>query len=229
MLRYLRSLGPLLVVLCLGLASANAETEVNWQRGLVIAKGAAVGDLRSPSRQLARVKAERQAKRRCKAILLESLSSIRRASGKKIGSQKQEALDGLAALIFPLTTDYGTDGSVVVQMALPLDALRAQLFAPDQPIAKESPGPAALIIDARSLSMSPGVGTVLGDGKTKYRGPTLFFRSEEEARADPRVGKEAILLSAKRKRGEVLVLEPNALAEELAARPLVAILWKGKS
>lgn len=208
-------------------SSARAErTQVDWQRGLLVARGIAVGDLRSPSRQLARVKAERQAKAQCRALLLKAVGAVRWVQEDK--RPKAERTATLDPSIFALQTDYGTDGSVVVKMALPLDAMRALVYGPDSIEASSLEGPAALIIDARALGVKPALGFQLSDGGAEYRGPTLFFTSEKEARARSGIGKDAPLLVAKSgasDRGTIL-LKAGALDSVLAARPLVAILWK---
>lgn len=217
------------LLMCFVPATAAAErTRVDWQRGLLIARGIAVGDLRSPSRQLARVKAERQAKERCRKLLLATVGSIGTASGKKtaVAARGADTLLSLADSILPLHTDYGTDGSVVVEMALPLDALRALLHGPDPLQSETLEGPTALLIDVRSLRVKPALGYLLDDGTDRYRGPTLFFTDEKAARADRRIGKRAALLLPKKSSAGVLRLEPGALQSLLAARPLVAILWK---
>lgn len=204
----------------------RAEPRVDWQRGLLIARGIGVGDLRSPSRKLARVKAERQAKTRCKKALLAEVGSIRSAAGKKASAlAKAEELQGLADSILPLTTDYGTDGSVVVEMGLPLDALRTLLHGPDPLQSEVLEGPSLIVIDARALPVKPALGYSLDDGNQNYRGPTLFFNSEKAARAASKGGKTAPLIVAKGRSSGSLRLPPKALESLLAARPLVAILW----
>jgi hypothetical protein len=177
---------------------------------------------------LARVKAHRQAQAQCRQLLIAGASALRWADGAK--SVDTELASGLEASIFDLATDYGTDGSVVVEMALPLDALRAQVYGPDALQSAATKGPAALIIDARKIGVKPALGYLLTDRSADYRGPTLFFTSEEEARKHLGVGKDAPLLAAvagskvDRKRGAI-VLNIDELPTLLAAQPLVAILW----
>jgi hypothetical protein len=173
------------------------------------------------------VKAERQARKRCRAALLAEVGKIRIAGGKKVTALVGEAnpVQSLADSILPLKTDYGTDGSVVAEMALPLDAVRALVFGPD-PLQSESlEGPTLLLVDARALPVKPALGYSLNDGSESYRGPTRFYGSEKAARADPRIGKNAALIVAKGLSKGSLRLAPKALESLLAARPLVAILW----
>lgn len=214
-------------------AMAEAErTHVDWQRGLLIGRGIAVGDLRSPSRQLARVKAERQARARCRALLLESVGSLRWAQGKQEGGPLPASAEvaSLGESIFSINTDFGTDGSVVAEMALPLDALRSLVQGPDKIRSGPSEAPAALVVDARRLGLKPALGFLLSDGTTTYSGPTLFFESETQARLHPGIGTDAPLIvarasSVKERKSGVIAVESGTLMALLASQPLVAILW----
>jgi hypothetical protein len=214
--------------------SQGERTRIDWQRGLFIGRGIAVGDLRSPSRELARVKAQRQAKAQARALLLERIGELPWATGKS-GTDKQKALasaEALADAVFRLGSDVGTDGSVVIEMALPLDALRSLVFGPDPIVASQAAGPSGIVIDARGLALTPALGFELSDGAERYRGPTLFFTSEAEARAHAAIGSGATVVVAQRsnakKSAGTILLPSGALKSLLAARPLVAILWKSK-
>jgi hypothetical protein len=224
------TLAIVFLALVAGASSAHGDrTRVDWERGLLIGRGIAVGDLRSPSRQLARVKAERQAKDQCRKLLLKSVSGMPWAEVGKGGEASQH--DSLVSAVFELHTDYGTDGSVVVEMALPLDALRALAYGPDALEPDPSDGPSALLIDARASGVKPALGYLLRGQSGDYRGPTLFFTSEKDARKHAGVGKEAPLLVAKagskqdRKGGAILV-ETDAFQKLTASRPLIAIIWR---
>ncbi len=211
-----------LACLCLYQSRAHAqETHVDWQRGLLLARAAVPGDLSSPSREMARVKAERQARERCRSKLLAAQAKLPLAGGLRRTAIEDDS--------WPLATtaiDYGMDGSVVVEMALPLDALRTIFAGPDAPTALGNTGPQALIIDARKHKLSPAIGFSISDDKTEYRGPTLFFVDEESARNDARIGKGATILAANALHAGVLRVPEGALAELLQARPLVIILHK---
>ncbi len=224
-----------LIALLLVPASALADKpRVDWERGLFIGRGIAVGDLRSPSRQLARVKAERQAKAKGRALLLDSLGDLPWASGTAFQQKVKE--EGSAELltdsVISLHTDLGTDGSVVIEMALPLDALRALVYGSDSIAPKRAEGPSAIVIDARSLTLKPAIGYQLSDGTSEYRGPTLFYTSEAAARAHKGVGAAAPLVlgkpPAKGAVGGTISVQAGALVSLVAGRPLVVILWKGK-
>lgn len=207
--------------------TARAEKpRVDWKRGLLIGSGAAAGDLRSPTRQLARVKATRQAKTRCQGALMEAAAKIALAGGKKRMDAKK--LDLLAEGLVHLGVDHGSDGSVVVEMALPLDGLRSLFFSSDIPLAGQGGSASPVLVDARGLKLKPAIGYTLTDeDNNSYRGPTVFFDSEREARKDARLGKDATLVRAVRLKGDTLKVELGVLGRMTRTRPLVVILWRG--
>ncbi len=228
-----------LVVVCLALGtvlgpaleihSAQAQGKVDWSRGLLIAKGAASGDLRSPNREMARIKAERQARKRCQATLLEQATQIAKAGGGDFQHTSEALRD---SLMLTLRTDFGTDGSVVVTMAFPVDRMRAAAFAPDNIVTDDMATASAvakpIVIDARKLALKPAVGYLLSDGKESYRGPTLFFRKLKDAQASLRLG-DVVTLQANSLKAGTLTIPPNTL-KSVGGLPLVVILWsEGKS
>src|SRR5688572_8785409 len=100
---------------------------VDWTRGLLVARGAAAGDLRAPSPAVARLAAERRARQAARDQLRALAAAIPTGDGKKLGAPDGAAaarLDAALGRTIDLTTDYGTDGSVVLTCALPLEALR---------------------------------------------------------------------------------------------------------
>lgn len=208
-------------------ALSHAEApRLDWSRGLLIGTGISVGDLRSPTRQLARVKAERQAKTRCRASLMQGLAQIPGAKGQKVktvlGKRYQKVIHSLSEVVFPLDTDYSSDGSVVVTMALPLDALRSALYGADA-LESDLPGPQVLLVDARKSSLKPRVGVSISDGEASYQGPTLFFRDAKAAQAKWLGDGEGIL--ANRFSAGVLRVAPGTLKGKIQSRPLVLILY----
>lgn len=201
-----------------GLAQAQ-EPNIDWQRGLLVARTAVPGDLGAPNREMARIKAERQARARCRATLRVALKDVPTAPGLKASALPDDALPLLS-----LATDYGMDGSVVIEMALPLDALRTLYGAGDPLVGPDAAGPAALIIDARRLPLKRAVGYAIGDGDVSYRGPSLFFADEDTARQDGRIGKSVKILVASSAKAGTIRVPSGALKGLLDAQPLVVIL-----
>ncbi len=225
-------LRPWLVALAFVLAwpaGAIAET-VDWQRGLLISSAAAVGDLRSPSRAMARIKAERQARKRAREKLLLAARQIQKAGGGDY-SEDVEAI-ALAAQSLPvLQTDFGTDGSVVVKMALPLDLLRRVAHGPDAlrvglSGAKAEPSP--LVVDARSVGITPAIGYALFDGSSEYRGPTVFYSDAKQLKQRFAGVQDTAFIPVKKVQGSRLQIPPHALKLSTEGMPLVVILWSEK-
>lgn len=201
-------------------ALAKAEKPgIDWQRGLLVARAAVPGDLGAPSREMARIKAERQARARCRAALFVAMQSVPLAPGLSAEPLSEESLP-----LLPLATDYGMDGSVVIEMAMPLDALRTLYAAADPIVAPGASGPEVLLIDARGLRLARAVGYELGDGDSSYRGPSLFFADEDSARQDVRIGKQSKMLVASSAREGRIRVPQGALKGLLGVQPLVIIL-----
>lgn len=206
---------------------ASAETRFDWSRGLVIASVGAPADLRAPNPELARVKAERIASKRCRKALLGLAASLPLASGKTVGSKLGSALESAPLAFVSIDSDQGSDGSVVVTMALAVDSLRAELYGADEPVPVELQAP-PVFVDARKLSMAPSVGIVIRSDGVEYRGPTLFFHDEDVARKDAGLAKDAILHKAKTMKRGVIEIEGESLAKRFAGKPLVVVLTKEK-
>ncbi len=212
--------------LCLvaSLASdVRAEVKVDWQRGLLIASCAAPADLRAPNPDLARVKAERVAKKRCTEALRKAAGELSAVSGNSVEASLGEALPEMATMM--LGADQGSDGSVVVRMALGIDALRAQLYKMDVPLKTAPVLTSPLIIDARSLKVTPAVGYAVGAGKATYRGPTLFFQEELVARSDERVGEGPTLIKPESVRKGTFQVDNARVRTMQNTRPLIIILY----
>jgi len=214
-----------LLLLALG-GDSRAETRIDWEQGLLIATAAAPADLRSPNTQLARVKANRVARQRCYQKLRLAAEKLVTASGASVQKQLGKRLPEMGLGLMLLGSDQGSDGSVVVRMALPLDSLRGRLYGPDSPRSEPLANQPVLLVDARKLSLHPSLGTLLKAGETKYRGPVLFFASEKRARAEARVGAKTPLIVAKSVKHGMLALSGADTPGLLEARPLVVIIYK---
>ncbi|HUS64664.1 MAG TPA: hypothetical protein VMZ28_08995 [Kofleriaceae bacterium] len=83
----------------------------------LVARGAAAADLRAPSAQVARVKAERQARGQAEKRLLAALKQL----GWKPGADAQA--DKLLETVTVSDERYGSDGSVELKLTLSTKAL----------------------------------------------------------------------------------------------------------
>lgn len=169
----------------------GSDARVDWTRGLLIATGAAAGDLRAPSPEVARVKAERQARDAARARLEKLARDLALADGKKLGGalggEASARLDRALAHLVDQRIQHASDGSVVLEAALPLEAARAAVFGAGEPAAPGSEKlPTAIVIEAGRHMKRPALGVKLTAGSEKYAGPTVF--AEREAA----VGREAL-------------------------------------
>jgi len=135
---------------------------VLWAVGRVEATAAAAADLRAPSPDIARVAAERVARRTARTKLEAETRALPWAGGGTVGARADAALAAAA-------TDevrYQSDGSVVVRMHVELDALAGAAAADG----------AALAVDARRLDVAPAAGWTLAGASARYEGPLRFVR-----------------------------------------------------
>jgi hypothetical protein len=196
---------------------------VDWTRGLIEVRAGAAADLRAPSAAIARVKAERQARERASAALARAAAALPRAAG--VATPDAAALAGE---VIALAVRYGSDGSVIVEMGLPLEAVRRAVAGPSR-AARSDGGPTALIVDARGTALRPAVGYRVAAGSERYAAPMVFFRDRDALAADPRVGARARRVSARSLEGGAIALEEMAaplLAEARAAGAPVFVLIK---
>lgn len=100
-------------------ASPIAGVAVDWQRGVIEASASAAADLYAASADVARLKAERLARARAEERLRRALAGLR--SDPRLLSRVPA---GPAALDVSRATvsfiDYGSNGSVVLRLSLPL-------------------------------------------------------------------------------------------------------------
>jgi hypothetical protein len=135
---------------------------VLWALGRVEATGVGPADLRAPSPDIARVAAERTARKAARARLESEARALPWAGGGTVGARADAALAAAA-------TDevrYQSDGSVVVRMHLDLDALAGAASADG----------AVVAVDARRLPLAPAVGLALAGAATRYEGPVRYVR-----------------------------------------------------
>ena len=71
-----------------------------------------------------------------------------------------------------ISADYVTDGSVRVDVALPIESVRQALAGPRR-LAAADIGPTAIVVDARALKLAPAVGLGLRAGGDVRRGPVM--------------------------------------------------------
>jgi hypothetical protein len=188
---------------------------IDWTQGILTATGAGAADVRAPGVDVARVAAERLAKRDAARRLVAAAHAVPGAT------VTGDELDAVVARARVVERTFGSDGSVTLQMAVPLEALRAQGPTP----AGDAHAPTAIVVDARGVSgMKPTLGASITVGEAHYAGPTIWTRAAPDAaRHDPRAGARPVATHAKD--AHLLVdLEEAKLAAAAAAGALVIVV-----
>lgn len=109
---------------------------VDWSAGTLEAAGSCAADLRAPSAEVARVKAERVARERAQGRLRAALRSLPR--GRWAGEPPTtEALEGALSQAETAKIFYGSNGSVSVRLRLATAALPVRLLPPGR---RRAPG-----------------------------------------------------------------------------------------
>lgn len=237
-----RPLARSFVLACLALvlagpASAESVRQdrdagvIDWTRGLVIASGAAAADLRARSPAVARAGAERRARRQAEQKLERIAETVPLAGGGEVGAalddldegDAAEILSRAAARAIDVDVDYGSDGSVVVRLGLPLEALRSAVAGPGAaPAGRDSPS--GVIVRARDTLDEPALGLKLVAGDERYAPPVVFTR--RAAAGDARLGDDYLEAQATARRGAAIEvdLDPDELALARDAGALVVVV-----
>ncbi|HUS68652.1 MAG TPA: hypothetical protein VMZ28_29150, partial [Kofleriaceae bacterium] len=128
--------------------------------------------------------------------------------------------------------DHGSDGSVVLTCALPLEAARAALAGPAAPAVVSDSAPTALLVEADRQLKRPLLGVTLAAGSERYAGPTVYAARGGAVAGNPaRLGaRPRPLRGAKLGKDGTLELTGEgaaaALAEARAAGALVMLIIK---
>ncbi len=210
-----------------GVRTGDPDGVIDWTRGMITAQGAAAGDLRAPSPAIARVAAERRAKRAAGARLTRMVGRLSTAGGVVVGTGSGAAkarLERAAAAARVLSIEYGSDGSVLASLGLPIEAVRVALFGVAAAPSATKGAPTALLVDARGIVSAPALGIELMAGGERYAAPTVFHRRLATASADPRVGAVPLQVRAVRYKDGRVVLGARFAARLAAARNAGALV-----
>jgi hypothetical protein len=207
------------------------RARVDWTRGVLIAGGLASADLHAPTPDVARVRSERQARGRARKALAERAGALPMAGGGTVAERvagndvARARLERAVERALDEDVDYASDGSVTVELALPIEAIRAAVNGPAAPAAAAAP--ATVIVRAGGELKQPEIGVKLRSGDDEYEGPVVYQRSVKAARADDRAGDVSgappLELTAKSFAGGELFVDGEG-AEWMAAQPLVIVV-----
>jgi hypothetical protein len=192
-----------LIVLAMVGVATPAHADVDWQRGLITIKAVGTADRRAPSPAVARPGALREGETRAEAALLELARGLPRAQGGTIGEAADAdplvaaALAAVVAAPIEVATDFLPDGSVRVERALPIEAIRQAIAGPERFVPAGADAITAIVVDARKLKLKPAVGIAVTDGQATLELPALFD-GKPPADDDPRLGARPLRVTAKR-------------------------------
>lgn len=216
--------------------SLGPREHIDWTRGLLVATAGAPADLREPSPEIARIKAERQARQRVRDRLAQLARQIPLADGRHAGAALDRdraarvRLDTALDHTIDVDIDYASDGTVVITAGLPLEAVRAAIAGPAGPPAAHADAPTALVVDARGVKLHPALGLALAADHERYAGPTVFVGPGADLEHDARLGAHREQATARRVHRGALELRGNDSAGHLArardAGALVVIITK---
>ena len=138
---------------------------VDWSDGTITAKGIGPADRHAPAPAVARDAAKVRAMDAAQAVLT--------AAAKALPGVHDLADDALArgverAVIADL--DLGTDGSVTLELRIPIEAVRVAMSGARDAAPSDDPPAATVVVDAVHLKLKPQVGLAIGG----WTGPTLF-------------------------------------------------------
>ncbi len=204
-------------------AGTSKVATIDWTRGMLVARGEAAADLRAPSPKVARIKAQRQARQKAQERLL-TLARTVHVGAQTVGSHARtdsrvtERIKRAAGQAMELSTDYSSDGSVVLTLGLPLESLRRALTGTSRrvtavPSSDTRQSATAVIIDARGAIPHPSLGLDVVAEKHRASGPTVFHYTIDNALTDSRAGDRVLIARAKG--------EPDAAAKTPSITELV--------
>jgi len=153
-----------LIALAVTVATARADTKVDWARGLVIADAVGVADRHAPNPAVARGTSRRGAEANAKKLLAAKIADLPLAGGGKVGDRASDA-DVKARLAralegaISLAADPETDGAWRVTMAVPIEAVRQAIVGP-RSLGDGDKGPRIVIVEG--VSAKPAVGWKVG-------------------------------------------------------------------
>lgn len=172
------------------LSVSDGVVQVDWSRGVMIARGGASADLRAPTPAVARVAAKRQAEASARERLLVAATTLLAEAGGIVappsaGGDPTPERARLEAAIEAARIErlrYASDGSVTLDAVLPLEALRLVAKGP-RLVAGAAPdaAPTAVVVRAGTHLEAPVLGlSLVVDGKA-LGGPVVYARAGKAA------------------------------------------------
>jgi hypothetical protein len=188
---------------------------VDWSDGTITAKGVGPADRHAPAPAVARDAALAHAKAAAAKTLVAAAKALPGAHGLD-----DAALVDAASRATITTMDLGTDGSVTVQLAIPIEAVRVAIAGPRATAPSVDPPAPVVIVDATKLKLKPQLGLAIG----AWTGQVLFVDAMP-AENDPRTGDHPVHRTATKASAGKLAID----GDPPAAGALAVVVISGTS
>lgn len=162
-LRFMRVMRSVIIVAVL---ATSAQADVDWATGMVEGRGVGVANRAAPNPATARGPARRAAEDAARVRLREQVSALPVAGGGTVGTQAKDKavmarVEQAIADAIEVSAEPETDGSWIVKLAVPTEAIRQALAGPRGfDIATDDDGPAVVIVEGATAT--PAVGWKVG-------------------------------------------------------------------
>ena len=200
---------------------------VDWRRGKLSVHGAAAGDWRMPSAEIARAGAERRARSAGRARLTEALRALPLGGGRRLEAAAVERAVGRARTI---GVEYQSNGGVDLQLEISFGDWRDGAATPSSTPARDAAASPAT--DAGDPSRPPALVLRLVEGPLAAA-PVVVVKGKEVELGVARYAPTGELPEGTRpvaakadKKGRLLVDGDAAVVEDLARRDAVIYVHK---
>ncbi|MCE9572772.1 MAG: hypothetical protein K8W52_06405 [Deltaproteobacteria bacterium] len=162
------------------LIARKGAVAIDWGRGVITARGVGPADRHAPAPAVARDAARLRAEDAAHAALAAAAKAL--APGADAA-----AIDRAVARARIEAIDLGTDGSVTLTAALPLEAVRVAQAGPRQVGHDGEPAAPTIVIDARKQKLAPHLGATVTAGGGPWAGAVVWATALPKP-GDPRLG-----------------------------------------
>lgn len=226
--------------------------KINWTDKTITVTGTGAPNLKAANVAVARVGAERAAKLDAFRNILEAVKGVKVSGNQTAGAAMESSaevkakVEGVIRNFKVLDTKYYSDGGVDVIVQVPLadvtEALIGDRVSKGAPSAAANGGASGVIINAKGLSLSPGLAPrILSESgaelfasgsvqknAVKRHGVCGYHTTLEKAKEDERIGSKPLVLKAVKaaEKGGADVVISDEDGKKLAA--LGGVLAQGK-
>jgi hypothetical protein len=169
------------------LIERRGPVAIDWGRGVITARGVGPADRHAPAPAVARDAARLRAEDAAHAALAAAARALAPAGRADLAAR----LDRAVARATVEAIDLGTDGSVTLTAAVPLEAVRVAAAGARRPAADGEPPAPTVVIDARKRGLAPRLGLrITGAAQAAWTGAVVWATALPRA-GDPRLTADA--------------------------------------